>query len=409
MFCIASSGFLAEVVAASTLVADSGIQTLAIVWPIGGLISLALALIQVRFVDRLARIPVITTITFVLAALLGIALINLGVTGSTFASAALASIVADQLNFLLPLIVWSLAGDIFTAGQTISIFPRLVRWTLWGQIAGLGMATVTPILARWWEISATWALVVPVFLLVLSAFFIQRNLKDASSSEGHGRTESATESIKAAWNLVNSLPAYRYIFWTSLVVITAGTVIEFDFLFDLEAQVKDSYDIHLIFAATAFIGFLLRVVLGSFRFTDVLRKVGPAKALTVLPIATVAASFIAFASSFVDAWLLMALGVITWRYFRWGVDLSARQSAMAGLPDERRSSVVLITDLLPQAIALIVAPLSLVFSRVVDMNWLVSLISGFFAIVGVIVSRRIFSSWEETQLSYRLKRRKRIT
>lgn len=406
---VSMSGFLIEVVASSALVADSGPRALAIVWPIGGAITLILAVLQSRFVDRLARIPVIMAVGGAITIALVTSLVLWVATDSLVLSAAVASIAADQLNFLLPLIIWSLAGDIFTAGQATSVFPRLARWVLIGHVSGLALATFSPLAFERVSASNGWVLVIPLILLTSAGVSLHRHLNDATTSSGHRRSEGIRRTIAGSIEFIRSLPAFRWIFWTSLLAITAGTMLEFNLLDALQRRFADAGDLQVAFAATALAGFLLRWLLSDFVVSKILRTQGVARSLSLLPISTILGAAFAIIGGITHSWLLVVAGVLIWRYARWGVDLAARQTAMANLPDERRAGVTLLTDLFPQSVGLLMTPLALALVLAVDEGWLLGGVASLSGLAALACARAVARSWDDTQLSYRLKRRKRIT
>lgn len=409
LLCVTMSGFLLEVVAASTLVANSGPKALAVVWPLGGAMTLALAVLQARYVDRLARVPVIIAIVTGIGATLLVSLTIWAATDSLVLPAALASIAADQLNFLLPIIVWSLAGDIFTAGQAADVYPRLTRWVLTGQILGLAVATVNPLLADWSSLPTHWVLLIPLLALASATLSLRRHLDDASASAGHRRSESVRQTIMNSYEFVRSLPAFRWIFWTSLFAVSTGTMLELNLLDALDRRFEDAHDLQVAFASIALAGFLVRWIVDGRIVERVVHTEGVAGALMWLPASTVIGALLAVFGGLASSWLIVAFGVLLWRHTRWGVDLAARHAAMASLPDTRRAGVTLLTELVPQAVGLILTPVALILILAVDGGWLLGVAATLVALTAVLSARQIMSSWADTQLSYRLKRRKRIT
>lgn len=409
LLCVTMSGFLLEVVAASTLVAESGPKALAVVWPIGGAVTLTLAVVQAKFVDRMARVPLIVAIVSGIGALLLTSLALWVATDSPVLPAALTSIAADQLNFLLPIVVWSLAGDIFTAGQAMDVYPRLTRWVLSGQILGLAVATFAPLLADLLSIAVNWVLVIPLLALTSATVSLRRYLSDAATSSGHGRTETIRRTIASTYEFVHSLPAFRWIFRTSLLAVTAGTMLELNLLDALERRFDDANDLQVVFATTALVGFLLRWILDGRFVGRVVKSEGVAGALVWLPASTVVGALLAVVGGIVSSWPIVAFGVLVWRHARWGIDLAARNTAMASLPDTRRAGVTLLTELVPQTVGLLLTPLAFALIVTVDGGWLLGAAATVVGVTALFSVQRVISSWTDTQLSYRLKRRKRIS
>ena len=77
----------------------------------GGLGLLLLGLVQFRLVDGAARLKVLRYATLAYAILFTIALVFIAGVLLPILAVGLIWLLADQLNYLVPLLVWSLAGD----------------------------------------------------------------------------------------------------------------------------------------------------------------------------------------------------------------------------------------------------------------------------------------------------------
>jgi hypothetical protein len=401
-------GFLTEVVASSLLVADSGPRALAIVWPVSGLGLLVLARVQARYVDRHARVTVLVTLCGVNAVLFCLALALFAGDVPTLVPAALAALLGDQMNFLLPVIVGALAGDVFTAGQGATVFPRIARWGIAGQVGGLLVGAASPVLLDSLDASTAWLLVLPPLVLVGVIAVVPRALRDATTSAGHQREETSAESLRSTLAFVRELPAFHWLLRVSFVVIVAGTALEFGFLDILHTEFSEPSDLLTVFAGTALVGFVIGALVQTFVTPRVLSRSGAGRALVVLPVVAVGAGLL-LAVGGATGWLPVAVvGIVVWRLPRWGLDPTARQAAYATLPDDRRARVSMLLDLVPTALGQILVPVSFGLATLVGGNWLVALVAAVAAAGAAVMARQITATWDDTQLSYRLKRRKRI-
>lgn len=401
---VALAGFLTEVVASSIVVADGGPTALAVVWPLSGLALLALAHLQGRYVDRFARVPVVVALCVADAALFLVVLALFAGDVSPTVPAALAALLGDQMNFLLPVIIGALAGDVFTAGQGATVFPRLARWGIGGQVGGLLVGASMPLVLD----ETAWLLVLPPALLMVVAVVVPRALRDASVSGGHQRAESSGESLRSTIGFVRELPAFRWLLRASLLVIAAGTALEFGFLDVLHSEFTDPAELQMVFAGTALVGFVVGAVVQTTVTPRVLTRRSVGGALGVLPVVGVAAALVMAAGGAVDVLPAVVVGVLAWRLPRWGLDPSARQAAYATLPDERRARVAMLLDLVPTALGQVLVPVSLGLGLLVGGHWIGPLVAAAVASTGAWAARRVSATWDDTQLSYRLKRRRRI-
>jgi hypothetical protein len=139
-----------------------------------------------------------------------------------------------------------------------------------------------------------------------------------------------------------------------------------------------------------------------------LRRWDVAPSLAVLPAVTTLAALVLIVGGATGSVIVAAVGVLLWRLPRWSLDGSARQAALATLPDERRARSAFLIDLVPLAVALIAVPIAIGLSRLVDEQWVAPVVAAVLALVAVVTVRGVRRHWDDTQLSWRLKRRQRL-
>ncbi|CAB4856776.1 unannotated protein [freshwater metagenome] len=405
---IAVSGAITEAVGASQVVSHSGTAALAVVWPLAALGLLGIALLQAKYIDRVARLPMLVGLCLGYAAAYGVALVLLVSHAPTTVTFGLAWLLADQMNYLLPLMIWALAADVFTAGQGVTVFPSISRWLFVGQVSGLGIATIAPSILGSSDSSLGWLLVLPPVVCVGVAIFLPRRLRDATASAGHGRSETTRESLKETVSFIGALPAFRWMLIMSLAVVSAGAIVEFGFLDIARQHFTTAGSFQTLYAGTALIGIVLCWAVQTFATTKLLQRRGVEKVLQLLPLfALVGAALLAVAGA-ANQIVLAVAATLVWRLPRWSADASARQTALATIPDERRARSSLLIDLVPVALGFIVVAIPIGLSRLMGNTWIAPLVAVLLAVAAVAAGRRVGSTWDDTQLSYRLKRRKRL-
>jgi len=405
---VAFAGLLTDAVAASQLLSESGPWAFAIVWPLGGLSLLAAAALQARFVDRFARIGVMVGLLVGYSLLFVVVLVLAGLDLPSSWPAAVAWLLADQMNFLVPLVVWALAGDVFTAGEALTLYPRISRWTHVGQFAGLAVATGAALV--WTESGSNlvWLLFLAPAACVVAAGVAPRLLRDATTGLGHGRDEATGEAWRGTLAFIRELPSFLWLLRLSFAVMLAGTIVEFAF-FELSGdRIQSAGRLQALYAGATLAGFALCWLVQATAASSILRRFGVQKVLLALPLATLLAGVVMVVAGSDRSVVLAVVALLVWRLPRWSIDGSARQSAMALLPDERRARSSFAIDLAPIATALVVsaAPISLML--LTDQRWLLGGSAVLLAAVALGFGTRVASTWEATQLNYRLKRRKRL-
>lgn len=406
---VAFSGLLTDAVAASQLLSSSGPWSLAVVWPLGGLSLLATAAVQSRFVDRFARVSVLVGLLVSYAAAFGVLLLLVAIGVTTAVPAAMAWLLADQMNFLLPLVVWSLASDVFTAGEALNLYPRMSRWLYAGQFVGLGVATLGGWVWRDAERDLLWLLALAPMACLIAALVAPRLLRDATTGAGHQRHQSSAEATRDTMAFLRDLPSFWWLLKGSFAVMLGGTIVEFSYFELSEARTDGAGHLQALYAGITLLGFVLCWVVQSTIGLKVLARMGAARSLAVLPAAVVLAALVALAAGLNTSVSMAAAALLLWRLPRWSLDASARQAAFALLPDERRGRASFAIDLVPLATALVVsaAPIALMLGT--HQRWTEAVLGVLLGVAGLWCARAVIAGWETTQLSYRLKRRKRLT
>jgi hypothetical protein len=144
LLAVSLAGFLTEMVAASQMLSLAGPSALLVMYPLGGLGLMLGALLMFRFVDAGARLRMLRWVTLGYAVVFAAALGLIAGSIAPVVAIGLVWILADQLNFLIPLLIWALAGDEFNVAEGRKVFGWLVTWIYLGQVAGLAIAAGAP-------------------------------------------------------------------------------------------------------------------------------------------------------------------------------------------------------------------------------------------------------------------------
>ena len=142
---IAVAGFLTDAVAASQVISIAGPKALIITYPLGGIGLVIAGLLQFKFVDAAERLKVLRIVTLTYALVFIVALVFLQASLVPIVAVVIMWLLADQLNYLVPLLVWSLAGDEFNVAEGRKIFGWIVAWTYGGQVLGMLIAATSPL------------------------------------------------------------------------------------------------------------------------------------------------------------------------------------------------------------------------------------------------------------------------
>lgn len=402
------SGVVTDAVAVTQLVGESSPTSLALVFPLGGIGLVLMSILQSRFIDRYARKSVLVWLCGVYALIFAAVLILFATSAPTKVPAAIGVILADQMNFMLPLLIWTLAGDVFTAGQAVTVYPVITRWLYGGMILGFGVSTVMGVVSDRVGFSPAWMLVAPPVLLVAVAFFVPRILHDATLSEGHGRDESASESMKASFSLLKGLPAFKWLLGLSLAVMSAGAVIEYGFFDVAKTTVDKTGSLQAIYAAVFCGVLILSWAVQTWAASPLMNRAGIGKVLQILPLATLVAAVVMAIAGATEQIAVAIAAIAIWRTPRGSIDFVGRQAAMATVPDNQRARFSNLVNVVPVGVGFMVVAGPIGLSRLGDNLWLAPVVAVALALLAIGAGVQVARKWDDTQLSYRLKRRKRL-
>lgn len=402
------AGFLAEVVAAAQTLANAGPTAMLWVFPLGGVGLIALALLQFRFIDAKARLPVLrgAALGYAAAMVVAIVLLLLGV-APVFAS-VLSWLMADQMNFLLPLLVWSLAADEFNVAEGRKIFGWIVVWSYLGQVLGLGVSTATAPLFEALGLPLPWLLWLVPALLVFVGLWLPRKMVGSAAATGLARPEDMSTSLRSAWEFVSGVPVWRQLLIGSVLVFVAGNMVFIGFLTATEEIFAgNAAQLQLLYGGVSLVAFAACWAIQALWAERLLESWGIPRVLLVLPIAALAAGLL-LALGATGGWLVvLALSLMTWLIPRWSIDENARRAALALVPDERRTRVSFIVDLGPVAIGLILAGPAAAVGVLTGNVALVGVVAAVLAAVGLPWYLKVRSGWDDSLLNWRLRRRKK--
>jgi hypothetical protein len=404
---LAFAGYLTEVVAASQMLALVGPTAPLIIFPLGGLSLIAVAIVQFRFIDHRARLPMIRTVGLVYAVTFAIATGFLLQSVIPAISIGVIWLLADQLNFLMPLLIWSLASDEFNVAESRKIYPWIVTWAYAGQVLGLGVSAVSPWILTELGVSLTWLLVLPPLLCAFVALWLPHALRGSHAAKGSARPESTGAALASARDFITGVPAWRHFLNASILSFVAGITLYLMFLVEAEGVVgADAAQLQTILGLAALAWFLLCWGIQTWGAERLQNRIGIPGVLLLLPFAIIVAGVIMAIGSVTATLGVLILGVSFWIVPRWSIDENARRSALALVPDERRARVSFVVDLLPIALGLIISgPLALV-GVATGNYWIVAVACIVIAAFAVRPSLALRRDWEDSLLNWRLRRRK---
>lgn len=404
---VSVAGFLTEAVAATQIVSLAGASALFVIYPIGGLGLIALAMLQFKLVDNKARLTVIRIASLLYAAGFVVALALLGAGIVPVLAVAIIYILGDQLNFLVPLLVWSLAGDEFNVAEGRKIFKWIVAWTYGGQIAGLAIATFSPVVLDALNVPLPVLLVIDPIVCVVVGLWLPRVLRGSFAAQGTGKRETFRESVSGAWDFINGVPVWRYFLGASVLTFVGGMTVFLSFMAGEGDLIgTDASTLQMYFAGVMLGSLLVCLALQVFFAEGIQERLGIPGVLMILPLATVLGGLLLMVGIASGSLVLVALGLASWFIPRWSIDENARRAALALVPDERRTRVSFLVDLAPVSLGLVIAGPLAALGLALGALWVVPALGVVATLPAIWLMVRVRRGWEESLLNWRLRRRK---
>lgn len=216
------TALLTQITAASQLVAAAGPSWLHGFYALGGIGLLAMGAILFRLIDQQARLPMIRVVMIGFGLLFPLAVLLSLASPWMLLGVGLLWILAEQTNYLVPLLIWTLAGDEFDVAEDRRIFPWIATFGHAGQVSGLAVAAFIP---RFFESLALPLLLIlilsPLTYIVVAIWFVKA-LKGTSAASDLAREESFRQSVASARDFVQDVPVWRHLLLGSMFTLIAG-------------------------------------------------------------------------------------------------------------------------------------------------------------------------------------------
>ena len=278
------AGYLTEIVASSQMLARVGSSALLVIFPLGGISLIVVALVQFRYIDHRARLPMIRTVALAYAVAFAIAVGLLSQSVWPVVAIGLVWLLADQLNFLMPLLIWSLASDEFNVAESRKVYPWIVTWTYAGQTVGLGLSAVSPWLLTSLDIPLTALLVIPPIVCAFIAFWLPHVLRGTQAARGSSKPEDLGEAISSARDFIEGVPVWRHFFAASVLTFIAGGTLYLLFLADAERIIgSDAAALQTLLGFAALAWFAVCWAIQSWGAERLQNRIGIPGVLLVLP------------------------------------------------------------------------------------------------------------------------------
>lgn len=406
---VSVASLLTDTVAAAQVVALAGPNALSAVYAISGLLLGLSTIVQFTSIDRRPRLTTLRMLGFGFGIASTSALAWAFIGGAPAFAISAVWIISDQVQLLLPVVLWSLAGDIFNTAESNRVYGWVLRLVYIGQLVGLLAATVAPLWMPAVGIPLVGILTMTPIACLAVALWLPVRMRHEPTSTGQPSSETLREAVCVALTFLREVSTWRALVIAAVVSAMAGLLALVGFTGAVESILgPDAGQLQIVIGGTTFAVLLLCVVFESTVADRIRERYDVPTLLLVLPIVTVGSAILlavgaAWASIPILAMAMVILGVPTYT-----VDESARQAALTLVPDQLRARITFIIEFGRFTLAQVAAGLIALIGSTLGWFWLTGLIAAALAAAAIPWAVKVRRTWEESLLSWRLRRRKHL-
>ena len=401
------AALLTDTVASSQMLALAGPSAMAIVYPISGLLMGASAVLQFTSIDSKPRLRMLRIVALVcgLGFLASLSWLTWG--NSPALATGAVWVLGDQAQLLLPLLLWSLAGDVFNTGEATKVYGWILTWMYIAQVVGLALTAAAPLYLPALGIPLTGLLVVnPIICLGLAAW-LPWQMRHQPTFKGSDKHERLGEAVSVALEFFRGLPTWRSLGFGVVVVAAAAVLGTVGFsMAGEQIYGSDADSLQILIGGTTLLILLLcwlvqAVVMGPLR-----RNLGTPAQLLVLPAAGILSGLLLALGVAIGSVPILVTSMVLMGVPSWTVDDGARQTALTLVPDHLRARVTFLLDLGRYSVAPIVAGVLALVCSTLGWFWMAGIITAILAAAAVPFGLHARRTWDDSLLNWRLRRRK---
>ena len=396
-----------DVVATSGFVSSVGINSVLWLWAIDNLLMIALAAGFSLVADRFRRENLALWLFVGSAAAYGLLGLLFAAQAPDWLKYSLLLLVGDQQYLLFPVLLWTLANDVFNVAQAKRLFPYLGAAAVLGNIVG----NLVPGFSDSLGLSAQGILSLNAIIMLLGAAVLwlgkaRITIKVRQSQTGLALRDVFSEGLA----FVREIPAFFYLCISLMLCGVAFNTLEF-YLIAVAAQTyTQSSELQQFYGVFRGVRTFLLLILQLGLAAWLIEGLGFKKVFRPMPLAMLAGLVLALVfPGIVAAVVANALSRLALE----GIDEPARRAFFGLIPDERRGRVTAFVDgymypLGSLVSCLVVGLLVALIPQETRLEQVLYL--GLAVLAGVAAFwalTRLAATYDKSMLNWRLQRRKR--
>ena len=288
---------IAEISAISGFVNDVGVNSFLILLIGSSAISIITTAFQSFLIDRFDRLTLLRNTALVMGAAFLFLRILLILQVPNWLSYSFFYLLCEQQFTFFPLFFWLLANDLFSVTQTKRIFPLLSAWGFSGDLMGIGVATLFPLIIL--KINAEIpnlpisikpseeASTINILIYVLIYFLLRSPLKRNKVYRTNQTFENLYTMASEGWSFVRQVPSFCYLGMSVLAFAICEVIIEFKFYLDSTHTFTDSERYQAFLGIFVLARLLIYVVVQGFLTRQIMTSVSLKNIFLIQPFSSI--------------------------------------------------------------------------------------------------------------------------
>lgn len=403
---------LSDVVAVSGFLSQVDVSNILIVWIVDMVLIAFSSGLQTLVVDRFDRLKLIKAMLLIFAGLYLILRLMFALDIPGVVNYSLLFLLVEQQWVFFPLVFWVLANDTTDLAGAKRQFPIIASWGFAGQIAGLGIAAISPGLLARVGLSNHETLTFNVILYLLAFVVLVWGLRGVKLRQTRQEKQTVRETLMEGWGFVREVPSFRYLMLATLALGIVLTVIDFQFLFITDGYFKEATagSFQVFYGTYRLVLTLIAIFIQTLVTPYLTKRFNLKEIFLFFPFVMLASSLLLW----IPGMPAVAAARGLFRTLRGSVDEPVQKMFLALVPEERRGRVSMFMDSYLFAGGallgcILVGGVILANNRFDIPNYqsiylVFALVASVFAIVMMFKMR---AAYDKSMLNWRLKRRQR--
>lgn len=331
-----------EVVATSGFVSNVGITQLPWLWAADMLIVILTSGVYSLVVDRTKRerLAIVMSVSFSLVYVALYAMFRLGT--PDWISYPLLTVVNDQQWLLFPMLIWSLANDMFSTAEAKRIFPLLGIAALFGGVTGNALtASVAQWLVRGPLGSLELLLSSAGLVLLITVVLIVAVRRIDFNTRQSRQEERVLDTLREGMAFVREVPAYRYLTLAMILLGVGFNVVEYQLIRTASQAYSQTTGLEAFYATMRAVRILVMVGVQGMLAGWLLNRMSFKSIFILMPAALFTGLLVMF---FWPSLIGAVVGEYVARITLEGIDQPSRRAFLGLVPDERRGRVSAFMD-----------------------------------------------------------------